>query len=320
MLLIGSANAPGLAALQRELLSVGLAVSEPVLFECDCIEEVWKSILHRGVRKILDKARIARYGEIYVAAEGFPPGRLFELLSGLQIIPRAVRLIPEQSVAQLLLMPVHNIGQIHAVELQKAPLGRSQLFLKRLIDLSLAIPIMLFVLPLFAVISFAIKLDTRGPVIFRQKRLGYRGEPFQILKFRSMKVQEDGDLIPQASKDDQRVTRVGRLLRKTSLDELPQLFNVIAGQMSLVGPRPHARAHDAFYAKLIDNYELRQHVRPGITGWAQVNGLRGETSDVELMRRRVEYDLWYAKNASIVLDLVILVWTIVEVLRRRNAH
>jgi undecaprenyl-phosphate galactose phosphotransferase/putative colanic acid biosynthesis UDP-glucose lipid carrier transferase len=135
-----------------------------------------------------------------------------------------------------------------------------------------------------------------------------------------MTVTENGAEVRQAQANDQRVTRVGRWLRKTSVDELPQLLNVIRGEMSLVGPRPHAVAHDEYYPTLIDNYEIRQHVKPGITGWAQVNGLRGETSSNDLMRRRVEADIWYAKNASILLDLRILLLTVVEVLRQRNAY
>jgi undecaprenyl-phosphate galactose phosphotransferase/putative colanic acid biosynthesis UDP-glucose lipid carrier transferase len=181
-------------------------------------------------------------------------------------------------------------------------------------------PIAIVAAPLMCLIGVAIRLDSRGPVIFRQTRLGYRSRPFEIYKFRTMTVLEDGDNVQQASKGDSRVTRVGRILRKTSLDELPQIINVIRSQMSLVGPRPHARSHDSFYAGLIENYEIRQHVKPGITGWAQVNGLRGETSDIELMRRRVEYDIWYAKNASIVLDIAIILRTIVEIFRQKNAY
>ena len=135
-----------------------------------------------------------------------------------------------------------------------------------------------------------------------------------------MCVLEDGDSVTQASRDDQRVTRVGRWLRKSSFDELPQLLNILRGEMSLVGPRPHAVAHDELYAKLIENYELRQHVKPGVTGWAQVNGLRGETPTVDLMFRRIEFDLWYAANSSVMLDLQILVRTLFTVLRQDNAY
>jgi exopolysaccharide biosynthesis polyprenyl glycosylphosphotransferase len=191
---------------------------------------------------------------------------------------------------------------------------------KRAFDLAIAIPALLLLSPLFAVLALIVRLDSRGPAFFRQTRLGRDGKPFDIFKFRSMTVMENGDVVVQASENDDRVTRAGKWLRSTSLDELPQLLNVIAGDMSLVGPRPHARCHDLHYAKLIPAYDLRQSVKPGITGWAQVNGHRGETPTLEAMRARVDLDIWYAKNASLLLDLEILLRTPVEVLCARNAH
>ncbi len=195
-----------------------------------------------------------------------------------------------------------------------------QQVLKRAFDLALALPLFILLAPAMAAIAILIRLDSRGPVAFRQTRLGRGGKPFQIVKFRTMTVIEDGDNVTQVRKNDARVTRVGRWLRRTSLDELPQFFNVIAGDMSLVGPRPHAIVHDRFYSTLIENYQLRQLVKPGITGWAQVNGLRGETPDVEDMRDRVTFDIWYARRASLALDLKILLRTPFEVLRQRNAY
>ena len=166
----------------------------------------------------------------------------------------------------------------------------------------------------------AIKLDSDGPVIFRQRRRGFNGREFAIYKFRTMTVLEDGSTVRQARRDDARVTWLGRLLRATSIDELPQLINVLRGHMSLVGPRPHAIAHDDGYTKLIANYAFRQHVKPGLTGWAQVNGFRGETAQLELMEQRVDCDLWYIKNWSFWLDLKIIARTCVEVLRGQNAY
>lgn len=190
---------------------------------------------------------------------------------------------------------------------------------KRLLDLAIAVPAVVFLAPLLAVVALLIRLDSPGPVLFRQKRLGYRGRPFKILKFRTMVVLEDGETITQARPDDRRTTRVGRWLRAFSLDELPQLINVVIGDMSLVGPRPHAKAHDLFYARLLPGYQLRQEVKPGITGWAQIHGLRGATPTVDLMARRVDFDAWYANHASLRLDAQILLCTPLEVLRRRNA-
>ena len=191
---------------------------------------------------------------------------------------------------------------------------------KRLLDLAIAVPALIVTAPLLAVLALLIRLDSSGPVLFRQKRLGYRGRLFDILKLRTMKVLEDGETIEQARRDDARTTRVGRWLRAFSLDELPQLINVIKGEMSLIGPRPHARAHDDFYARLIAGYLRRQDIKPGITGWAQIHGLRGATPTVDSMSRRVDFDVWYANHASFALDVKILLRTPLEVLRRRNAY
>jgi exopolysaccharide biosynthesis polyprenyl glycosylphosphotransferase len=212
------------------------------------------------------------------------------------------------------------VGDLISLEVHSAPLNWLQRAIKRAIDLTIAVPLGLFLLPLFAGIAIAVKLDSRGPVFFRQQRLGYRGEAFYIYKFRTMTVLEDGPTVVQATKDDQRVTRVGRWLRKSSLDELPQIFNVLSGKMSLVGPRPHPIALDKLYSQTIEHYELRQHVKPGITGWAQVNGLRGETQIPALMERRINYDIWYAKNASISLDIEVLLRTPGELFLQRNAY
>jgi exopolysaccharide biosynthesis polyprenyl glycosylphosphotransferase len=174
---------------------------------------------------------------------------------------------------------------------------------------------MVFLAPVLLAAALAVKLDSPGPVIFRQRRIGINGRPFVIYKFRTMSVVEDGPQIAQARRDDPRVTRVGRLLRPSSIDELPQLFNVLKGEMSLVGPRPHAVSHDDDYGAVIPDYALRRRVRPGITGWAQVNGLRGETTTIEEMEKRVAMDLWYIDNWSLLLDLRIAWRTCIEVMR-----
>jgi exopolysaccharide biosynthesis polyprenyl glycosylphosphotransferase len=190
---------------------------------------------------------------------------------------------------------------------------------KRLLDVVLAGVAVVLLSPLLALVSLAVALESQGPVLFCQRRTGLNGKTFPIFKFRSMHVMEDGAEVKQASKNDARITRVGRIIRKLSLDELPQLFNVLAGDMSLVGPRPHAVAHDIEYGAAIPNYGVRQQVKPGITGWAQVNGARGITPSVEIMQQRVDFDAWYVANASLALDLMILARTPLEVLRTRNA-
>ncbi|MGH6871500.1 MAG: exopolysaccharide biosynthesis polyprenyl glycosylphosphotransferase [Rhizomicrobium sp.] len=192
--------------------------------------------------------------------------------------------------------------------------------LKRALDLAIALPLLVVLAPVLGAIALWIAGDSEGPVLFRQTRRGLGGKPFEILKFRTMTVLENGASVVQATQNDPRVTAAGCVLRKTSLDELPQLLNVIKGEMSLVGPRPHALAHDDDYARRIEGYTLRQAVKPGITGWAQINGSRGETPTLDSMKRRVRLDAWYASNASLALDLEILARTPLEVLRGRNAH
>jgi lipopolysaccharide/colanic/teichoic acid biosynthesis glycosyltransferase len=168
--------------------------------------------------------------------------------------------------------------------------------------------------------AVAVKLDSPGPILFRQRRLGFNGRQFYILKFRSMLVMEDGANIQQAKRVDDRVTPVGRFIRATSIDELPQFLNVLRGEMSLIGPRPHAIAHDNHFDDLISDYSLRRHMKPGLTGWAQINGHRGETPTTEHMRARVEHDLWYIANWSIWLDIWIMLRTAKELVINRSVY
>jgi len=191
---------------------------------------------------------------------------------------------------------------------------------KFFLDIMIASIILLFLAPLLALIVLLIRIDSPGPVLFRQTRTGLQGKKFQIYKFRTMTVQENGDVICQATRDDTRMTWIGRVLRKMSIDELPQLLNVLKGEMSLVGPRPHALAHDEYYGQRIPDYRKRFIVRPGITGWAQVNGARGPTPRIADMERRIELDIWYIQNASLFLDARILLRTIAnELTYRRDA-
>lgn len=190
---------------------------------------------------------------------------------------------------------------------------------KRALDLFLALPLVVFLAPLMAVIALAIRLESKGPVFFRQTRNGIRNRPFHILKFRSMRVMENGAIVKQARAGDPRVTRIGLFLRRYSLDELPQLLNVILGDMSLVGPRPHAQAHDTHYADLIPAYGHRFAVKPGMTGWAQIHGHRGPTPTVDVMAARIDHDVFYVRRADFLLDLTILLRTPFAILFPRNA-
>jgi putative colanic acid biosynthesis UDP-glucose lipid carrier transferase len=169
-------------------------------------------------------------------------------------------------------------------------------------------------------VALAIKLESKGPVFFRQRRVGKNLKVFRVYKFRTMSVMEDGGVVKQAERNDSRITRVGRLLRRTSMDELPQLINVLKGEMSIVGPRPHAVVHDDEFMRRLGHYSRRHRVKPGITGWAQVNGLRGETRTNEQLTRRMEHDLYYVANWSIWFDLEIMLRTFVILLRGRNAY
>jgi len=185
----------------------------------------------------------------------------------------------------------------------------------------LALLILLLISPLMLLIALGVKLTSPGPVLFKQKRLGWDGQPFKVYKFRSMVVhREEGGLLTQASMGDVRVTPFGAFLRRTSLDELPQFFNVLRGTMSIVGPRPHAIEHNEQYKELVDDYMRRHKVKPGITGWAQINGWRGETDTLEKMRKRVEYDLYYIENWSLWFDLRIILLTVFKGFVNKNAY
>ena len=210
-------------------------------------------------------------------------------------------------------------GGYALVRLQGPALDRKQHILKSALDLIVAVSALIVLAPVMALIALAVKIDSPGPVIFVQPRGGYRGRTFDLFKFRTMSVMEKGDDVVQARADDPRITTVGAFLRRTSLDELPQLFNILRGEISLVGPRPHALAHDRYYGDLFEQYSLRQRMKPGITGWAQVSGYRGETRDPEKMRCRVEHDLMYIKNWSLWLDIKILVRTLAITLWDRKA-
>jgi putative colanic acid biosynthesis UDP-glucose lipid carrier transferase len=201
------------------------------------------------------------------------------------------------------------------------PLAGLPTVLKRAIDVCASAILLVFLLPLIVVVAALIKLDSRGPVLFQQQRFGLGQQPFNLYKFRSMRCDAASDPSgPQARRHDPRVTRIGRFLRRTSLDELPQLLNVLRGDMSLVGPRPHPIPFDREYAELIEGYSARYHVKPGITGWAQVHGWRGETETLEKMRRRVEFDIYYINHWSLLLDLRILFRTLLVVPGQRNAY
>jgi undecaprenyl-phosphate galactose phosphotransferase/putative colanic acid biosynthesis UDP-glucose lipid carrier transferase len=210
--------------------------------------------------------------------------------------------------------------RVLALEIQRAPLSSGERSVKRVLDVVIASLALMFFAPVMLLTAIAIKLDSPGPIIFKQYRKGFNGKQFLMFKFRTMTVQENGDSVVQATRGDPRVTPMGALLRSASIDELPQLVNVLIGTMSLIGPRPHALAHDTYFEKILSEYAFRHHVKPGMTGWAQCNGARGPTPTVEHIAERVKLDIWYINNWSLWLDIQILIKTFFEVLRKRNAY
>jgi Undecaprenyl-phosphate glucose phosphotransferase len=238
----------------------------------------------------------------------------------LRVLPLPVTLVPFGTLAQLFQRARADIGDTVGIELQRAALSPTEQAVKRAVDIVFSLLALIGLSPVLLAAAIAIRLDSPGPALFRQTRHGFNGRPFRIYKFRTMTVMENGDIVPQAQKSDKRVTRVGRWLRRYSIDELPQMLNVFIGDMSMVGPRPHASAHDRYFTSTIEKYAFRHHVKSGITGWAQVSGARGETDTLEKMRRRVELDLWYINNWSIWLDFSIMIRTVFVVFSGKNAH
>jgi len=265
------------------------------------------------------RCRALRPDAVFIAAPWSDEATLDACLDAFMTLPVAIHLAPERIMGRFSGSHVHRVGSMASLRLTRPPLSMLERSAKRAFDICAASAILLLSLPLLLLIAAAIRLDSCGPVLFMQRRNGFNQQPFRIFKFRSMTVTDDGAVIRQASRNDPRVTRVGAVLRRTNLDELPQLLNVIAGDMSLVGPRPHALAHDREYDRKIALYARRHNVKPGITGWAQVNGLRGETDTDEKMAKRVAFDQWYIDNWSFWLDLAILIRTVCSRKAYRNA-
>ncbi len=275
-----------------------------------------KEIISQAIASI----RGSNIEEVVVSTELSRWSGLNDLLSELRILPLPVNLVPVGPMSELFKLSSHTIGETVTIELQHRPRTLLQRAVKRAIDILAATIGLVLFLPLFLISAIAIKLDSPGAVIFRQWRCGFNGRPFQIYKFRTMSVSEDGDSIVQAKPNDSRVTRVGSWQRRTRIDELPQLLNILQGSMSLVGPRPHAMAHDNEFDKLVANYAYRHHVKPGLTGWAQVNGTRGETQTIADIERRITLDLWYIDNWSVATDFKIIFMTMFEIIRGTNAY
>jgi putative colanic acid biosynthesis UDP-glucose lipid carrier transferase len=273
------------------------------------------------VDDLIRRTREMPVDEIVVALPWRAAARLQQIVKKLKTVPINVKICPESFAWDLPIRGFRSVAGLPMLAVLERPLSGWSIVAKTLEDQIIAAVLFVLFLPLFALIALAIRLDSRGPVLFKQTRYGFNNDDITVFKFRTMAHQpEEEKDVPQARRNDPRVTRVGRFLRRTSLDELPQLLNVLRGEMSLVGPRPHAVAHNEHYAKIIDEYLGRHRVKPGITGWAQVNGLRGETDTAEKMRMRVQYDLYYIDNWSLLFDLKILALTPFVGFVHRNAY
>ena len=274
------------------------------------------------VDDLLTSMRTSRVDEIVVALPGRDSAQIRQVTDRLRSVAANVKLCPEEISLELPNLGFGEVAGIPMLKLSERPLSGWNLFAKAIEDRCLSPLLLLAFAPVMLLIAAAIKLTSRGPVFFRQTRYGFNNNEFVVLKFRTMREGEapSDPAVAQARRDDPRVTAVGRLLRRTSLDELPQLFNVLRGEMSLVGPRPHAVAHNVEYSAVINEYLSRHRVKPGITGWAQVNGFRGETRTLDLMRQRVQYDLYYIEHWSVLFDLRILLMTLFVGFVHRNAY
>ncbi len=266
------------------------------------------------------RVRHASIDDVVMLVDWRRPEQIDAVVESFSVVPVGLHLGASQLMARFSDAKVVRFGSAAALSLSAAPLAPLQAFTKRIFDIVVAFISVILLSPILLGIAALIKWDSKGPVFFRQRRTGFNMREFRIWKFRTMSTLDDGDVIVQAQKDDARVTAVGHFLRRYNLDELPQLFNVIAGDMSLVGPRPHAVAHDRHYEERIGVYVRRLKVRPGITGWAQVNGCRGATDTEAQMRDRVAHDLHYIDNWSLVLDVYILILTVLSPKAYRNAN
>jgi putative colanic acid biosysnthesis UDP-glucose lipid carrier transferase len=255
---------------------------------------------------------------IYITLPMVSQPRILRLLDELRDTTSSIYFVPDIFVADLIQARVDTVGGLPVVAVCETPFHGVNGLTKRVSDIVLASLILLAILPFMLAIAVGVKLSSPGPILFKQRRYGLDGREIVVYKFRTMRVAEDGNLVVQATRNDPRVTPFGAFLRRSSLDELPQFVNVLQGRMSVVGPRPHAVAHNELYRKQIKGYMIRHKVKPGITGWAQVNGLRGETDTVEKMAARIEYDLAYLRNWSLMLDLKIVAKTVLVVLKHDN--
>jgi putative colanic acid biosynthesis UDP-glucose lipid carrier transferase len=273
-----------------------------------------------GLKDVAAYIRANGIREVYITLPLGSQPRIVELLEQVQGTTASIFFVPDVFGISIIQGRLQDMNGVPVVGICETPFTGTNELVKRISDIVLASIILILISPILLVLAIGVKLSSPGPIIFKQRRNGLQGEEIIVYKFRSMRAMDNGPVVRQATKDDPRITKFGAFIRRTSLDELPQFINVLQGRMSIVGPRPHAVAHNEQYRQLIKAYMVRHKVKPGITGWAQVNGHRGETDTIEKMQARVEYDLEYLRNWSLGLDLQIIVRTIRLVFFDRNAY
>jgi Undecaprenyl-phosphate glucose phosphotransferase len=312
VLLIGSEEAIDAFARQHQPWTLGFQI----VGSC--------AIGDRDLRHELDRAaelgRTLEPDDVFILLPWSDTATIEQIIDKMITLPAAIHLGPERILDRFREVHISQVASMATLCLVQVPLSPFEVLLKRVIDVVGAAAALLLLSPLFFVVAIAIRLDSEGPVLFRQLRYGFNQKPFWIIKFRTMVVHDCGGTVPQAQKDDPRLTRVGQFLRRWNLDELPQLINVLRGDMSLVGPRPHAVPHNLDFERRMVLYARRHNVKPGLTGWAQVNGFRGPTDTEDKIRRRLEHDLYYIDNWSLAFDLVIIGRTVISARAYKNAH
>lgn len=271
-------------------------------------------------KRLIEDARNNDIDNIYITLDMNQEGKIKELLSELTDTTCTVMLVPDLLTYNILQSRSHEVNGITVVPIFDTPMSGLNKLLKRIEDIIISTIILIFISPVLILISVFVKLTSKGPIIFKQLRYGMDGKPIYVWKFRSMTAMDNGDVVIQAKKGDARITPFGAFLRKTSLDELPQFINVLKGDMSVVGPRPHAVAHNELYRTMIKGYMLRHKVKPGITGWAQINGWRGETETLDKMRKRIEFDLEYIRRWSVFFDIKIVFLTVFKGFLNKSAY
>ncbi len=285
-------------------------------------EQTRRALLDRDLAEAVAGVRSLAPDAVYILMPWSATDTIERCAETFLALPVEIHLGPEQVLHKFDEVKLSTIGPVNSLQITRRALSRFEIIQKRMFDLAVAAGALFLTTPLLLLLLVAIliKLDSRGPILFVQRRYGFNQQPFRIIKFRTMRTLDDGTVIAQAQRDDPRLTRIGRWLRRWNIDEIPQLFNVLTGDMSLVGPRPHALTHDREYERRISLYARRHNVKPGITGWAQIHGLRGATDTEDKMRQRVEYDLFYIDNWSLWLDLKIIARTVLSRTSYQNAY